>query len=58
MRFKLFTADNAGDVESAVNEWLTGQKTQPVIHKSETNLHSIKEKGLDVLAVTVSVWYD
>jgi hypothetical protein len=58
MRFKLFTADNAGDVESAVNEWLGGQKMQPAIHKSETNLHSIKEKGLDVLAVTVSVWYD
>jgi hypothetical protein len=58
MRFKLFTADNAGDAQSAVNEWLAEQAKQAVIHKSETRLHTIKEKGLDVLAVTVSVWYD
>ena len=58
MRFKLFTADNAGDVESAVNEWLAGEKKQPSIHKSETSLHTIKEKGLDVAFVTVAVWYD
>jgi hypothetical protein len=58
MRFKLFTADNAGDVESAVNEWLAGEKKQPAIHKSETSLHAIKEKGLDVAFVTVAVWYD
>lgn len=58
MRFKLFTADNAGDVESAVNEWLAGEKRQPAIHKSETSLHAIKEKGLDVAFVTVAVWYD
>ena len=58
MRFKLFTADNAGDVESAVNDWLAGEKRQPAIHKSETSLHAIKEKGLDVAFVTVAVWYD
>jgi hypothetical protein len=58
MRFKLFTADNVGDVETAVNEWLSGQKKQPGVLKSETNLHAIKEKGLDVLAVTVAIWYD
>ncbi len=57
MRFKLFTADNAGDAETAVNDWLE-QAKEVVIHKSETKLHTIKEKGLDVLAVTVSVWYD
>ena len=58
MRFKLFSADNAGDVESAVNEWLAGEKKQLAIHKSETSLHAIKEKGLDVAFVTVAVWYD
>ena len=52
MRFKLFTADNVGDVESAVNEWLSGQKKQPEVHKSETNLHAIKEKGLAACSST------
>jgi hypothetical protein len=58
MKFKLFSADSVGDVESAVNKWLAEQKKQPAVHKSETSLHTVKAKGLEINAVTVSVWYD